>query len=224
MTIIAQEEGQSLLLHHQERAIECLRESKKVFTKGILHLNTIREDRLFSYGGYATFEEYLTAFREQNGFSRSLAFSDLKLIRLARGGMNLPVEKIQEIGIHNLRPFEPLIQTYNRVSGKIKALAPGVEEKLEDYAGETPGQKLGSFIIENVSEEDVVASVRGLIESELPYRTEYMYNKIFSEAGEWVNICWEARYPNGTEENGYSLADMPQHVREDIERRLRISE
>jgi len=218
--IKSEEEGQSLLLDLERHAVSHIRVSSEALTRSILCLDAIREHSLYSYNGYDDWGSYLRDFLDQYGLSRSWAYEYLKVARLAMGGMGLSPQELLNYGIDAIKPVTNLVQDYNRVTGEIRQLVPGVEEKLN--GGDEPGEKLASFVRKRIASDESSATVKNLLKAELPTEAEYGFGWVYNSEGHKVNIRWWVIYPNGKSEEGYSIREMPEHVALRLSRQGRI--
>jgi len=223
--VLGEGEGRELLTQFEDLAANHIRRSADELTIGIIYLNAIREHDLFTYGGYEEWGPYLDDFKAQRGFSRSLIYENLKVARLAMGGMALNEDEVLMLGIPRLKPVTRLVKVYNRETGEITQLASGVADKLAEFPGETDGQRLGEWVRENLNpEEDTVATVHSLLDKELPYKVKHQFFPVRNFEGALTDVAWEAVYPDGTDEAGHSMEEMPQHVQGEFFSRLRIRE
>ena len=216
-------EGRELLTRFQDLAANEIRRSTQALTVGIMHLNTIREHRLFTYGGYQDWGAYLADFKDQQGFGRATIYGNLKVLRLMMGGLGLNEETVLLFGVPRLRPITDVIKDYNRETGEIESLANGVADKLLSLGlpGETDGERLGHWVEANLDPEtDTVSTIHDLLDSELPHKVKYRWFPVTLQDGTVTDVSWEAVHPDKDSEQGYSLTEMPKHVQHAFFKRI----
>lgn len=220
--VLTKEEGRKLLLQLENEAANRIKKSSQELSLGILALNKIREHGLFHYGGYSAWNAYLQDFIDQRAISRALAYDNLKVARLALDGMGFTETEFTEYGVYLLRPIVGKVDTYKRESGEIRALKPGLEERLPP--AETPGKQLAAWTRSEVDPKtDTPKTVRQKLKQDLPHKTEYKFYREWDGDGNLVEIPWSAIHPDGKEEIGDGLRDMPYHVQEELMRRVKFS-
>ena len=205
-------------------AAKCLDDSKDQITQAILALDTIRSEGLYLQGGYQDWKSYLKDFMDQNGVSRSLAYDNLAVARLAsRAGITQ--EEVQGFGIYPLKPFfekgGPVLE-YDRNTGEILQIAEPVADELPD--GEDLSLRYGEWVRENIDEGDPSSVVRSNVKSKIG-GLAYSFVPYY-ESGSWTGMFW-SREEGENYKEGYlwfrpNQQEMPTDVKEEMFRLLKV--
>lgn len=200
-----------------------LQRSKQEFTKAFLALNKIREESLFAFGGYDSWNEYLDDFLDHNGVSRSLGYENLAPIRIAKR-CAFSDDEIESYGLYTIKPwFEkrgPILK-YNRRSGNIEEVHPEIEAKLPP--GDSLNLRYGQYVKDQIVEGEPPSLVRKNIQKELAaFQAKFVPYHI---DGKMMGIQWDYSQGEDWGEGIILFKDelkMPDIVLQEFYARLRV--
>lgn len=190
MRLITQDEGLALFQALNHQAEEHLHNSKDAFTSAFICLNRIREQALYTYGGYDDWGSYYDDFLAHNGVSRSLGYANLATTRIAKR-CGFSEDEIQNYGLVALNPwFEkgPIVR-YDRATGEVLAVDESIFGLLE--SGEL-SQSYGEYVKEHVKAGEPAALVRREIAAMLQKGSitfEAYYHKGIPAGLRWYTNC-----------------------------------
>lgn len=218
--ITTEQEGREALTLLQEAAARSLGVSKSEIESGILCLHLIREHRLYRYGGYESWGQYLDDFLGGSSVGRSLAYDLLNVARIwtSAAGFNLSLESLSGFGLYTARAAtRDIVEEYDRATGEIVSVSPPLRSKLD---GQGPlGEQAGRWIIEHV-EPGTSAVMVSSVTAGVTIRTWVSFKTLLVK-GKLAGIEWRINYPDGDKIEGVVPLNVPGEVGKEIVRLLK---
>jgi len=231
-TIIQVQEGEVELQRLEGVAVECFQDSANKFSQGIGALWEIRENALWYYARdqddvlfgdreRPRWESYLSYFCEQNRISRSGTFDHLRTVAVWNELGRSVKQLVEEVGVKRAKPIRQLVTVDGR-SGEINWPSEETLERLPP--GDTPQERINAKIDEVLVEPEIPltpSDIRKSFKIDASGRTELYYKEEESEG-----IICVLETPDGIW-SGTIVPDknwrkLPEEVKEDLERKLRI--
>lgn len=171
------EAGANYLRHAEGQATIYYRISQEAYTKCILWLHVIREHKLWEFGGFRNWTEYIENWIEDGAKGRTMVLDSLKAVRLWTGPrLDLPPEdllKYQE-GIASIEPlFHPsggIVEEYNPRTGEIFRLKPEWEARL---AGTSPQEKFRA-LVDRLPKETTKVQTKQILTDDKPPTHQFL--------------------------------------------------
>lgn len=212
--VLTQEEGKSLLHKYMRRAARSVKRAENQITLAVLRLHKIREDKLFQFG-YDSWKDCLDDFCINVGKKKSTFY---KLLKITRSAQFLGREFGQFMRLTDgIRTIEPIfdgpgriVEDYDRVTGEIKAVRHGWEERLPP--GDNLTERVWTWIDENVGGGITSDMLRSSIRNEVKEKDEYRFSIVHDAAGHHVDTGWNFELVDGTYDEGTSQKSMPPNV------------